>query len=223
MKFASNISLRRYTTGPVDASQLDSDPSSIDVAADPATAADPAAAAADKVKKRGDADLEEEEEEKEVEEEQDEEDYYEKKGKKHYKRDGKKGKRHGKRARVEEEEEKEEVEVSKRSARKFKKVKDKSSTHAPEVGRCRSSPDLRTPDCSGVDRARFQRLKLKYDEALLIFALNFELRSYIEEEEEDEKEDTTEPPTPTPEVRRCRLTLLNHNECAWISALAIIM
>ena len=41
------------------------------------------------------------------------------------------------------------------------------------VGRCRLDPS-----CSRVDRAWFRRLKLKSDETLLNFALNFHLRRY---------------------------------------------
>jgi len=42
-----------------------------------------------------------------------------------------------------------------------------------------------TPGCLWVDRARFQRLKLKYDEALSNFAFKINLRRYTEAEERE--------------------------------------
>ena len=48
-----------------------------------------------------------------------------------------------------------------------------SSPSKSKVGRCRLAPG-----CPRVARAWFQRLKLKYDETLSNFALNFNLRRY---------------------------------------------
>ena len=56
-------------------------------------------------------------------------------------------------------------------------VIDSQLMHAPSCP-CRAVQN--DPSGPRVDRACFQRLKLKYDEPLLYFAFNFNLRPYIQ-------------------------------------------